>query len=169
MKRVWFIGIVVLLVACSPTAPQRPSQRKSVAPQPDSTQIALLELNQQLTEAADRQLASIASAEDTTYALYERGTWATIREAGEGEPVRPNEECTIHMRAYSLSGKLYIDIEQTARIGAQQLPQAIEENITEWRHGAQLVLLAPWYAAFGIKGTEHIPPYENLRIELTIQ
>ena len=160
---------MVLLAACSQTAPQRPSQRKSEAPQPDSTQMALLELNQHLTEEADRQLASIARSEDIPYALYERGTWAAIIRQGEGETVQPKEECTLHIRSLSLSGTLYADTEQTVRIGAQQLPPAIEENITEWRHGAQVILLAPWYAAYGIKGTEHIPPYENIRIELTIQ
>lgn len=169
MRGSFFIGLMVLLAACSQTAPQRPSQRKSEAPRPDSAQLALLELNQHLTEVADSQLASIARSEDASYALYERGTWAAIIKQGEGEAVQPKEECTLHIRAYSLSGTLYTDTEQTARIGAQQLPPAIEENITEWKHGAQLMLLAPWYAAYGIKGTEHIPPYENLRIELTIQ
>ena len=169
MKRYLFIGMVVLLVACTQTAPQRPSQRKSEAPQPDSTQMALLELNQHLTEEADRQLASIARSEDTPYALYERGTWAAIIAKGEGETVQPKEECRVHMRIYSLSGTLYVDAEQTVAIGAQQLPPAIEENITEWRHGAQIVLLAPWYAAYGIQGADQIPPYENVRIELTIQ
>lgn len=161
--------MVVLLGACSQTAPQRPSQRKSETPQPDSMQMALLELNQRLTESADSELASIARTEDIPYALYERGTWAAILAQGEGERVQPKEECRLHIRTYSLSGTLYTDTEQTARIGAQQLPPAIEENITEWKHGAQVVLLAPWYAAYGIKGTEHIPPYENIRIELTIQ
>lgn len=160
---------VLLFAACSQTAPQRPSQRKSEAPKPDSTQMALLALNQQLTEAADAQLAQIARSEELPFALYEHGTWAAIIAQGDGETVQAKEECTLHIRTFSLSGQLYTDSEQSARIGAQTLPAAIEENITEWRHGAQIVLLAPWYAAYGIQGTEHIPPYENIRIELTIQ
>ena len=122
-----------------------------------------------MTEAADAQLAQIARSEELPFALYERGTWAAIITQGEGETVQPKEECKLHIRVYSLSGTLYTDSDKTARIGAQELPAAIEENITEWRHGAQVVLLAPWYAAYGIRGTEHIPPYENIRIEITIQ
>lgn len=169
MRGVFLIVAAVVLAGCSQTAPQRPSQRKSEAPKPDSTQLALLAFNQQLTEAADAQLAHIAREDSLPFALYEHGTWAAITIPGEGETVLPKEECTLHIRVYSLSGTLYTDSHQTARIGAQTLPAAIEENITEWRHGAQVVLLAPWYAAYGIQGTEHIPPYENIRIELTIQ
>ena len=159
----------LFITACTQTAPQRPSQRKSEAPKPDSTQMALLALNQQLTEAADARLASIARADTLPFALYEHGTWAAVIAPGTGETVRPKEECTLHIRVFSLSGTLYTDNQQTAVIGAQTLPAAIEENIREWRHGAQLILLAPWYAAYGIKGTEHIPPYENIRIELEIR
>ena len=159
----------MLLVACSQTAPQRPSQRKREAPKPDSTQLALLALNQQLTESADAQLAHIAREDTLPFALYEHGTWAAVLTPGQGETVQTKENCTIHIRVYSLSGTLYTDSQLTARIGAQELPAAIEENITEWQHGAKMILLAPWYAAYGIKGTDHIPPYENIRIELTIQ
>jgi hypothetical protein len=125
--------------------------------------------NQGMTESADEQLASIAQADSLPFALYERGTWCAILSPGEGETVQRGEECSLHIRTYSLSGKLYTDFVQTALIGAWKLPAAIEENITEWHHGARLVLLSPWYAAYGIQGTEHIPPYENLRIEITIQ
>lgn len=156
------------LVGCTSRGPQRPSQRKSQAPQPDSTQLALLELNQQLTQTADEQLARFAREAEDSYALYERGTWAFIRKQGSGETVQHGEICNVKMRIYSLSGRMYMDCEQSAQIGRNELIEAIDENITEWRHGAEIILLAPWYAAFGIKGTEHIPPYENVRIELTI-
>lgn len=164
----FYIVVAVLLTACTQTAPQRPSQRKREAPKPDSTQLALLAFNQQLTEAADAQLARIAREDALPFALYEHGTWGALTTPGDGETVLPKEECKLHIRIYSLSGTLYTDSECTARIGAQTLPAAIEENITEWRHGAHVVLLAPWHAAYGIKGTEQIPPYENIRIDLTI-
>ena len=169
VRRIVYIVAIMLLAACSQTAPQRPSQRKSDAPKPDSAQLALLALNRQLTESADDRLAAVAREDTLPFALYECGTWAAVVAPGEGETVMPKELCELHIRTYSLSGMLYTDSRQTARIGAQELPAAIEENITEWRHGAQVVLLAPWYAAYGIKGNGNIPPYENIRIELTIR
>ena len=159
----------VLLVGCTAKGPQRPSQRKSQPVQVDSTALALLALNQQLTERADELLARLAQEQDEPYALYERGTWAHREAAGEGETLREGEECTIHMRVLSLDGRLYLDAEQTAHVGKYELPAAIDANLTEWQHGDRWTLLAPWYAAFGIKGAGQVPPYENVRIELTIQ
>ena len=166
--------LIVLLcaamVGCGQQAPQRPSQRMGQAPKVDSAQIALLALNQQLTQTADEQLYQLAQAQEETYALYENGTWGLILEGGEANAaIREGEECTVHMRVLSLEGQLYSDIEQTVHAGKYELPSAIDANITEWHHGAKIRLLAPWYAAFGIKGTETIPPYENVIIELELR
>ncbi len=166
--------LIVLLCAalagCGRQAPQRPSQRMGEAPKADSAQLALLALNQQLTETADEQLHRLAQAQEENYALYENGTWVHIFEPGEAdEPIREGEECTVHMRILSLEGQLYSDIEQTAHAGKYELPSAIDANITEWHHGAKVKLLAPWYAAYGIKGTDEIPPYENVMIELELK
>ena len=165
------IGMLLcLLIGCGHQAPQRPSQRKGQTPQADSTQLALMGLNQQLTEAADGQLYQWAQAQSETYALYERGVWAVIMQPGDSErPVQAGDECTLCMRVYSLTGRMYCDMERTARIGKYELPSAIDENITEWHHGARIRMAAPWYAAYGIKGTADIPPYENVIIELEIR
>ena len=55
------------------------------------------------------------------------------------------------------------------RIGKKELPQAVEENIGELHHGAQARLLAPWYTAFGLRGTDRIPPYENVIIDIELR
>jgi len=139
-------------------------------PQADSTQLALMELNQQLTQAADEQLYRWVQEQAVPYALYERGVWAIVLNAGDSErPVSAGEECTLHMRVYSLEGHKYCDTERTTRVGKYELPAAIDANITEWHHGAQLRMAAPWYAAYGIKGTAEVPPYENVIIELEIR
>lgn len=141
------------------------------APQADSTQLALLALNQQLTETADETLYRLAQAQDESYALYEHGTWAYLRDTGDTAQGAPHEgeECTVHMRIFSLDGQLYSDIEQTAHAGKYELPLAVDANIGEWNHGTKARLLAPWYAAYGIKGTETIPPYENVIIEIELK
>ena len=165
------LGLVVLLVGCGPQAPQIPSQRKSQAPQVDSAQLALMELNRQLAQAADEQLAALVQAQPETYALYENNTWCTLLELGDtdGPTPKPGEEWSLHMRTYSLSGKLYTDSEGTYRVGKQELPPAIDNNIFEWHHGTRVRLFAPWYSAYGLKGTDAIPPYENVMIELELK
>ena len=171
MKAYWITIIgVALLAGCSNTAPQRPSQRKGESPKADTTALALMEMNQQLAQAADDCLLHLAQAQPETYALYERGVWASIEDKGDmGKPVTQGEECTLLMKVLSLSGELYMDSEVTARIGKYELPAGVDDNITEWHHGARVRMFVPWYAAYGIKGTDHIPPYENIVIELNIR
>jgi hypothetical protein len=160
----------LLLIGCGHQAPQRPSQRKGQTPQADSTQMALMSMNQQLAETADGLLYRWAQEQTEPYALYERGTWALIRSAGDSDlPIHAGDECTLHMQVYSLAGHKYCDVERTARVGKYELPPAIDENITEWHRGARIRMAAPWYAAYGIKGTADIPPYENVIIELDIR
>lgn len=161
--------MAILLVGCGQQAPQRPSQRKGAAPQADSTALALMEMNQRLTEQADEQLLHLVQGQEPPYALYEHGTWARVLRTGDSQrPVKHGEACSVHMRVYSLSGTLYSDTQTTVPVGKYELPPAVDENITEWHHGARVELLAPWYAAFGIHGSEHVPPYENVQIELAI-
>ena len=163
--------MVVVLAGCGGKGPQRPSQRKGVAPEVDSAQLALLQLNQQLAMAADEQIRQIAQAQEETYALEEHGAWIYRIEAGETNGVhpQPDEEWTIHLRTYSLSGQLYNDTERTVRIGHYELPLAIEGNIGEWYHGTHVRMLAPWYAAYGLQGTEQIPPYENVIMDIELR
>ena len=169
-KRFWILGLVALvLTGCGNVDPQRPTQRKSAAPAVDSTQLALLELNQRLTVAADDQLTQLAQQEGQ-FVLYEHGTWVrTVVWGDQDSKVNPGEQCTVQMRVFSLKGTLYLDTEQTVTVGKNELPAAVDDNLPEWHHGAKLILLAPWYAAYGIQGKEPIPPYENIRIELAIK
>lgn len=164
------ICCAVLLAGCTPTAPQRPSQRKGASPQADTTALAMMELNQQLAQAADEQILHLVQAQPEPYALYERGVWACVAEKGDMDrSVRAGEECTVRMTVYSLSGERYTDSEITACIGKYELPAALDDNMPEWHQGARVRMFAPWYAAYGIKGEGAIPPYENVIIELEIK
>lgn len=161
----------LLMACCSSPSPQRPSQRKSEAPQADSAHLALLQLNKELAEAADRELMQLAQAQDPPYALYEGNAWGVILERGDtGLPSpKANEEWSVHMRVMSLDQQLLSDSEGTYRIGKYELPPAIDANITEWHHGTRARMFVPWYTAFGMQGTEHIPAYENVIIEIEVK
>ena len=54
-------------------------------------------------------------------------------------------------------------------IGKQELPIAIEFSIREWHRGCRIRMFVPWYSAFGMQGTNDIPPYENVMIELELK
>jgi len=171
VNRTWYILFAILLVACTSSAPQRPSQRKSRSPEPDSAELALMELNYRLAQAADEQLAQLVKEQDERYALYDGSAWMHIFSLGDehtSSPL-PNEEWLIHMRVMNLEGRLLEDSEQTYRIQRHELPYAVDRNIDILHHGAHARIYAPWYSAFGIQGTANIPPYENVIIEIELR
>ena len=166
------IGIgLALLISCSHQPPQRPSQRKGETPQPDSTQLALLQLNKDLAESADKQLLQLVQTQDESYALYEGGAWVTVLDQGDTDSPTPRqgEKRVIHMKVYDLNGHLLQDSEGTYTIGKYELPVAVDLNIGEWHQGTRIKMFAPWYSAFGMQGTKEIPPYENVMIELELK
>lgn len=171
-KRIgWLLLATVLLAACSQPDPQRPSRRMGEEPKKDTVQLALLEMNQQLALAADKQLTQFAQAQDEAFALYDSNTWIHIYTPGDTSTPGPknDEEWTVHMRVYDLEEHLLVDSEASYRIGKNELPQAVELNIGELHHGTKARLLVPWYGAFGMKGTAQVPPYENVIIDIEIR
>lgn len=161
----------MLLMGCGGKGPQLPSRRMGEEPKIDSVQQELMLMNARLASEADKELRHFVKESGENYALNDRGTWVLFLDYGdEGrKKIRRNEHCDIHMRVYSLSGHLYQDEALVARIGQRELPPGIDWNIFEWYHGARVKLLLPWYSAYGAKGTDVIPPYENVMIELEVQ
>ena len=174
MRRLAVCGLAaLLLMGCGRQAPQIPSQRKGgeATSSVDSAQLALLELNQRLATSADEQLRQLAQTLEEPYALYEANTWMTILDRGDGQSGTPayNEEWTVHMKTYDLSGQLLVDAEGTYRIGKQELPTGVDKNIGELHRHGKARLLVPWYAAYGVTGTAQIAPYENVIIEIEVK
>ena len=166
-----FAVIALMLVGCAKTGPQIPSQRKGSVAAPDSAQLALLSLNQHLAETADEQLRLIVQTQEEPYALYEANTWMTVIDRGDetGGSPQDNEEWTVKMRIYDLNGQLLMDSERSYRIGKKELPQGVDENIGNLYRNGKARLFVPWYAAFGVTGTNDIAPYENVMIEIELR
>lgn len=62
-----------------------------------------------------------------------------------------------------LQGNLLLDEQKEYRLGHCDLPEAVEHNLA-----AQRSILAPYYVAFGSQGTDAIPPYTNVIIEIEL-
>ena len=171
-RYLWLAAVILAACACNRPSPQIPTQRKgSSAPQPDSAHLALLELNQRLALAADEQLRLLVQTRDEPYALYDANTWMTVLDKGDEESGSPqeNEEWLIAMRIYDTGGQLLTDCEKTYRIGKKELPEGAEKNISALHHHSRARLYVPWYAAYGLTGTDRIAPYENLIIEIELK
>ena len=163
--------LAAVLAGCGGKGPQRPSRWLGKAVEPDTAQLALMELNQRLAFAADEQLLQLSQEQEETYALYQSNTWIHFYDRGDtSQPaLKRNEECTVHMTVYNLEGRLLLDSEASYILGQYKLPLCIEFNLQEWAHGTHARLLVPWYSAFGMQGQDGIPPYENVIIDLYIQ
>ena len=170
-SKLLIVCMLCLLAGCAGRGPQRPSQRKSQTPEADTSALALLALNQKMAEAADDELMQIVKAQEEHYALYEGNAWIHIISFGDKETESPkaNEEWSMRMRVYDLNGRLLEDADRTFRIMRHELPYAVDLNIDILHHGAKAKMYAPWYSAFGVQGTEHVAPYENVIIEIEVR
>lgn len=162
--------LLMLMVGCGGKAPQTPSQRKGQAPEADSATLALMEMNAQLAIAADKAVMDAVQTQEETYALYDGQTWMHVLEKGDTDEIlMPGQEYSMHMRIYTLDGRMLEDTDGTYRLAKAELPAGIDGTIRELHRGAKARLFVPWYMAFGPKGNEHVPPYENVRIDLEIR
>ncbi|MBR1878236.1 MAG: hypothetical protein IJ814_04425 [Paludibacteraceae bacterium] len=158
------------MTACVPQAPQRPSTRKGAKPAPDSTQLALMELNLRLAQAADEELVRYVQASGKAFALYDNHTWMCVRDKGDDTlpHLLPEGQWVVHMEVYDLNGKRLADIQRQYRIGKMELPPAVDDCVVYLHPRAQALLAAPWYMAFGAAGGDGVPPYTNVLIDLKI-
>ena len=160
-----------LLIACGKVAPQRPSQRSGEKPKEDSTTLALMEMNQRMAIEADKEVLAYAQKQEEAYSLMDiSNTWLLVQDKGEGDAApKEGEQWEMHICTRTLQGKLLCDVEQTYTIGKSELVPCIEIAIDELRHGERLVMVAPWYAAYGMHGNENVPPYTNVILEIEIK
>lgn len=164
---------MLALAACSGPNPQRPSTRlgKGATVEVDSAQLALLEYNARMVEAADKELMTLAQTREGEYAIYDNGTWMRIDAPGDvdAELIRRGDRRTLTMRVYDLNGKLLLDSQREYTIGQMEMPIGIDMNVRHLHPGARVRMLMPWYAAFGMQGNEYVPPYTNIMIDLEIR
>lgn len=162
-----FLLALVALTACRPTAPQRPSYRSgqgAATNQVDSALLGMLELNDRMREEADHQLAQIATE---GMVREDGGFWIQgLHDIDEG--LADGTEITLHTLIYDLDSTLLRDDKCNFHVGQEHLIPAIVEVLPMAHIGDSLTLLVPWYAGYGVTGTNGIPGYTNLRIEMNI-
>lgn len=166
--------VCFLLISCGGEGPQRPSQRSGQVKAEDSAAIALMEFNQRLAAAADDAVLRYVSERDDGKRFAQlpfSNAWERILCRGDEANGSPQKEelWTLHIQTYSLEGTLLLDSEQEYRIGRNELPMCVEFVINEWYHGTKVLMVSPWYAAYGMTGTSDIGAYENVLFEITVR
>lgn len=159
-----YIALLLLgLAACKPTAPQRPTF-KGQATAEDSAFLQAVELNKHMAEQADAQLLKYSDG----YSLMEDNYWVKGLTSHTSD-LQDNDAISLHARFYRLDGTLVADHEAETIRGKIDDIQAIVLVTPLLARGDSVSLLVPWYLAFGSTGQGNVPPYENIRVELTIQ
>ena len=164
--------VAVVLLSCGGKGPQKPSRRLGQAAEPDTAQLALMEMNFRMVEEADKTIMAYALAQEDSYALYQAHSWLHFFSRGDESTPAPRlqkEEWQIHMVVYTLEGRMLLDTEQHFTFGKFTLPSCVELNREEFHHGTHARIIAPWYTAFGAQGTAEIPAFENVIIDLEIR
>lgn len=157
------LGVVmVVLMGCGKTQPQRPTFHGSS--HVDSTAVGAMMLNQRMAEEADKQLTHYA---DSGYVLMENNVWARGLQAVE-DTLRGKDFVQIEARIYNLQDSLLTTHQSHSTVDKVDDIQAIVQILPHLHKSDSVSLIAPWYMAFGSAGNGDILPYENVRIELKI-
>jgi FKBP-type peptidyl-prolyl cis-trans isomerase len=75
------------------------------------------------------------------------------------------------LQVYELNGQLIADVSETFEIGSasKPLPLAMDKALKMLRQGEQIQIIAPWYTAYGVEGTDEIKGYTNLKIVIGVE
>jgi hypothetical protein len=160
---IWFCA---LLAGCT----QQPQQvrRLSDKQAPDSALMAQMAFNMQMASDADQACSDWVKKDSATYVLDEFGFWYSKTIKQQTELLQTGEAISIHLLMAELNGLILADIEDVFAVDSGDLPTAINRSLRQMRRGEQMRIVAPWYTAYGIEGTNIIKPYTNLVITLTI-
>ncbi len=151
-----------LLCSCQRTKPQAPSHRSAQ----DTAQVALLLMTQRMAEEADKELTNYVNHIDSGYTLNEAGIWYRYTKRTNEKRWQKGENVLLHAQVYTMDGKLLIDSRETIALGKGETLLSIENILQTMRRNEACELLVPWYQAFGVSGSEEVPPYTNIKINM---
>ena len=137
--------------------------------EPDSLILAQMRFNQQMVNAASVQcLAYVQGDKEKQYVQDEAGFWYTKVVKTDLDSLRQGEQVDMHIQIYELNDSLVADVKESFQMGQASWPMAILRSLKMMKHGEQMQIVTPWYAAYGVEGTTLINPYSNLKIVVSV-
>lgn len=160
-------------ISCQRTAPQRPTVHgRTQKTQVDSATMQLLSFNQQMTDAADRELTAWVRRDSAhTWSQREDGVWIRRDSTfvhNEGSPLENGQTIRLHMQIRRLDGTLVIDTQENHTLGNNRLPIGIENTIREMMPESGCTIAVPWYVGYGVQGNDIIGKYENILVTIQL-
>ena len=135
----------------------------------DTVKMAQLKFNMYMASAADELCTAWVQADSLDYQSDDFGFWyATLVDFESPLLVKGSRE-VMHLQMYELNGEQLADVEDAFVVGASALPLAVNNMLEKMGRGDAVQIVAPWYTAYGVEGTEYVKPYTNLIIKIEIQ
>ena len=125
----------------------------------DESSIALLNINQIITQKEDSILFQYVSTGDSVFQKSDIGFWYRISTRTDKQQIIEKSVITVSYQLFSLEGDLLTEETKTVEIGKKQLPTGLEEGLKLMRKGETATFIVPWYLAYGMKGNDVVPPY----------
>ena len=171
-----YIGIVVLaavvLVGCRRTTGTLAAKQDN-----DTTAVEDILTAQQRAAQAENELIAYVKTSPDQWVQHEFGWWYRYTHKSEqhtesaGLPHAIDTCCLIHEKVYSLDGTFLVDAVRefdSNATGSRTEPFAYRMMLSELTPEDTVVMLMPWTVAYSKRGRDHVPPYTNIRVLLTL-
>lgn len=167
-KTLAILFTITILIGCQQQEPQRVRHLHKTN-QTDSTAMAKLLFNKQMTEAADRDCSTFVQKDSLHYVKDNAGFWYVQTIERNDHTIEKGQKILVDIQLSELNGNIISNIDHLEYVlGSGDLPISIARSINKMSIGEQVRIVSPWYTAYGVNGTTNIQPYSNLLIILTI-
>ena len=165
------LAMSISLIGCHRKEQEPQKVRHLHTPQKvDTIAMAKLQFNRQMTEAADQACNAFVEKDLYKYTKHIDGFWYTKTITKNSKPVQKGQELLLNLQINELNGETILETKDFHHVvGNGDLPRAITRSLHTMNIGEEMRIIAPWYTAYGVNGTNIVQPYSNLLITLTIQ
>jgi FKBP-type peptidyl-prolyl cis-trans isomerase len=166
LKKILFVLIISIAIACTRQVPQLPANKANAA---DSSGVALQLVNEKLITGEDSILDSYVRNKKAGFTKTSSGLWLKVEKKTKGNKLKKLDYCKITYRIFSLSDSLLIEKTDTIIIAKKQIISGIEEALLKMNRGEEATLIVPWYLGYGMKGNgKEIPPYTSILVKIQL-
>ena len=162
------LAVIAMIVSAGCTKQPQQVRHLHESQEPDSATMAQLRFNMHMADAADQACIKEVRKDSLQYAQDDFGFWYAKVVSHPSDTIEKGEEVALHLILSELDGKVIADVKDRFVAGSGDLPNAINRSLRQMCRGEEMMIIAPWYAAYGVEGTTLVKPYTNLRIDLKV-
>lgn len=133
-------------------------------------QLALQEINYQLTKREDSLLGEFVKSKAPGYTKSDLGFYYEMpKSEGLSKELSQRKTALIHFKVYDLESNLRFEVaRQKVEFQKKELPIGIEAAAQMMRIGQKANFIIPWHLAYGVNGNEFVPPFTSVVVEMEI-